>query len=108
MIWSAFNGGFPDSEHFIHHIDENPLNNSLSNLKCVSKSEHNTIHHKNQICNFARKVMQYDLNGKFIAEYNSIREASKITGCGETRLSYTLKHGLKTKPRKFIWEYKTD
>lgn len=30
----------------IHHIDKNPLNNSLKNLVYLTRAEHNNIHHK--------------------------------------------------------------
>jgi len=33
-------------------------------------------------------------------------EAAKTAHVGYTRLTKTLKDGLKTKPRKFIWKYK--
>ena len=33
-------------DYDIHHIDENKLNNSLSNLVYLTKSEHSKIHNK--------------------------------------------------------------
>lgn len=30
----------------IHHVDEDKLNNALSNLKYITRSEHTTLHHK--------------------------------------------------------------
>lgn len=32
--------------YHIHHIDGNSLNNKISNLKCLSASEHTTLHNK--------------------------------------------------------------
>ncbi len=38
-IWKAANGPIPPGHH-IHHRDENPLNNSLDNLICVTGEDH--------------------------------------------------------------------
>jgi hypothetical protein len=43
LIWEDVNGPILDG-HVIHHIDENPLNNDISNLKMMSISEHRTLH----------------------------------------------------------------
>jgi predicted nucleic acid-binding Zn ribbon protein len=42
-IWKAAHGPIPDG-CLIHHRDENPLNNTLDNLVCVSPSEHGRAH----------------------------------------------------------------
>ena len=42
-IWKAANGPIPDG-HVIHHVDEDPLNNSLGNLECVPHREHHGKH----------------------------------------------------------------
>lgn len=34
----------PYNSDIVHHIDGNPYNNDLSNLKLISKAEHNSIH----------------------------------------------------------------
>ena len=45
QIWSNF--GWKDGHKFvIHHIDENKLNNSLSNLKILSHAHHTYLHKK--------------------------------------------------------------
>lgn len=44
-IWMDANGPIPDG-HEIHHKDENPLNNSLSNLECIDRVIHNKEHGK--------------------------------------------------------------
>lgn len=52
-----------------------------------------------------KAVIQYDLNGKFIAEYDSIIEAAKLTGsrsncinmCCNNKINYS---------NNFIWKYK--
>lgn len=42
-IWELHNGIIPEN-CVIHHIDGNKLNNNISNLQCISRSEHNKIH----------------------------------------------------------------
>lgn len=42
-IWEDYNGPIPEGCH-IHHIDGNPLNNSISNLACLSVSDHAHAH----------------------------------------------------------------
>ena len=43
-IWKSVHGPIPDKYH-IHHVDENPLNNDISNLECVPAGEHISHHH---------------------------------------------------------------
>ena len=42
-IWEQENGAIPDG-YVIHHDDGNKTNNDLSNLQCVSRSEHSRLH----------------------------------------------------------------
>ncbi len=37
-IWKSNYGEIPRGYH-IHHIDKNPLNNSISNLECISDAD---------------------------------------------------------------------
>lgn len=43
VIWKNHNGPIPPGMH-VHHIDGNPLNNDVSNLRCVSAEEHYIEH----------------------------------------------------------------
>lgn len=42
-VWESVHGKIPEGHH-IHHKDENPFNNDLSNLECLSQSEHSRLH----------------------------------------------------------------
>jgi endogenous inhibitor of DNA gyrase (YacG/DUF329 family) len=42
-LWRREHGEIPkDCE--VHHIDQNPLNNALENLECITKKQHRRIH----------------------------------------------------------------
>jgi NifU-like protein involved in Fe-S cluster formation len=43
-IFMFFNGRHSTSTHHVHHIDENKLNNLVSNLKSLSVNDHGKIH----------------------------------------------------------------
>jgi hypothetical protein len=45
-IWEHYNGPIPKGYH-IHHKDHNRLNNDISNLECLSASEH-ALHHRRE------------------------------------------------------------
>lgn len=50
-IYESHYGKIPNGYH-IHHIDGNPFNNSIENLKCVTAEEHSQIH-KNEFTKWA-------------------------------------------------------
>jgi len=43
VLWASVHGPIPQG-HQIHHIDENPFNNSVDNLSCVTIREHRRSH----------------------------------------------------------------
>ena len=52
-----------------------------------------------------KKVVQYDLNGNFIAEFNSMQEASLRTGIDANAISHCCR-GVRKSVKNFIWKYK--
>jgi ferredoxin len=42
-IWKSAHGPIPEG-YEIHHVDENPLNNTLENLECLTAREHRRRH----------------------------------------------------------------
>ena len=76
-----------DDDEEVHHIDKNPLNNDLSNLVVMTKSEHAKLHGEERRIVFEDNVMICPICGKkFIwtahrqqnAYRNSLRSSKKI------------------------------
>lgn len=42
-IWKKHHGPIP-ADHDIHHRDDNPLNNEVSNLECIHRDDHKALH----------------------------------------------------------------
>ena len=78
LVWETFNGPIPENM-VIDHIDGNRSNNRLENLRLVSQSDNmynaQRNGHKGQI-----PISQYDLQGNFIAKYDSIQQAVDAVG----------------------------
>jgi len=43
-VWELYNCKIPKG-HVIHHMDQNPINNHISNLKLMNRAEHCKLHH---------------------------------------------------------------
>lgn len=65
----------------VHHIDENKLNNSLSNLIYLTKSEHTIIHKKGKHCteDVKRKIRKAN-KGKSHSEETKLKISKAIKG----------------------------
>lgn len=94
LVYEAFLGDIPEGCH-VHHIDGSKQNNNVENLFLFSKSDHLSIHSSDPQTYYAMNqynknraihVLQYSLDGKFIAEYASAKEASLATGVCERNI----------------------
>ena len=67
----------------VNHIDNNPMNNKISNLEWVTPSENrkHAFRH-NLILPTRKKVVQLEINGNHIREFGSVKEAKENTGIG--------------------------
>jgi hypothetical protein len=111
----------------INHKDENPSNNHLENLewcdssyninygsrteraisKMVQNSNWRASHEK---CGKPKKqVLQFDKQGKFVAEFSSTREAERQTGIDHGHISQCCNGNKKySHAGGFIWKFKEE
>ena len=91
----------------INHKDENRINNIKCNLEWCTSQYNNTYgrHYEKYVDSMIRnghirKIYQFTLDGKFVAEYNSIKDATEKTGF--TNLSAACK-GKYSNVGGFLW-----
>lgn len=53
-----------------------------------------------------KPILQYDLNGNLLAEYESLTEAAKATGHGKSSIG-KVALGYEKRNKGFVWKYKT-
>lgn len=96
----------PHNFNIVNHIDGNKLNNNLSNLRLLSLSENMQAAFYTQKTNKSCKVVfQYDLDGRFIAEFPSTKEAARQLNLDSSTISKVCRGQNKTHGG-FIFKYK--
>lgn len=92
------------------HIDSNPINNNIENLRWVDKKTNmnnvNTIKKikRSETNSVGRKVNCYDLNGVLVKSYSSVTEASKDCGICDVAICNCCIGKTKTS-NGFVWKY---
>lgn len=127
LVYGAFikKLNYDKEQLFVTHKDNNGLNNTPSNLKCISRSaslknayaqnRHVSpfaLMSKKELKRVARKglpkrvkpIVQFSLAGRKIKRYNSIKEASLATGVPDSNIIQVAKKRM-SKAGNYVWEY---
>ena len=102
----------PDNKPTVNHKDENKQNNHVDNLEWATYAENNA--HNDRLIRqgetfkvngkTSKKVNQFDLDGNFIKQFNSIREAERSFGVSGTNIFRVCK-GQYKQSLGYIWKY---
>ena len=111
----------PQGKPEVDHIDTDKNNNTVSNLRWVTRAENmnNPITYsamsgnamKNPVSGaknpFSRSVAQYSFDGELIAEFESVGLASKTTGLSHTSIQRCAK-GINKSGGGYVWKYTSE
>lgn len=124
LVAENFIGNIPKGFH-VHHLDNNKQNNIVTNLEIIHPKKHWRETEKSHpqiitgLNNYnkyqrPRHIMQYDMEGHFIAEYANGEIASKLTGVCQRNI-LQVANGEEYKPGKtrkqaggYIWRIKEE
>lgn len=108
LILHAFDPRDNEDELEVHHIDGNPANNNLDNLKWVTHEENIRYIDSKKLRSptqfIARPVVQITLDGEEIAVFPSVYAAYKKTGCNHRHISEVC-NGKRITTGGFKWKY---
>ena len=112
LICIVFHGPQPGPNYVVNHINNEGLDNSAKNLEWLPHGDNVREAHTNGLIDYAKlakkqckPVLQYSLDGTFIAEYPSIKDASLALEIAKALISRNCSGKCKS-AGKFIWRFK--
>lgn len=89
----------PKNLPVVNHKDKDRANNSVANLEWC------TVEYNNRY-SCTKAVLQFDRNGKFIAAWDAVSDASRATGINAGNIVQCCKGNKYKTVGNFIWRYK--
>ena len=96
----------------VNHKDENKLNNNAENLEWCSSSyninfgtRNEKVAEKNTNGKQCKPILQYTLDGKFVREWKSAKQAEREGGFNQSHITHCC-IGERKKHQGCIWRYK--
>ena len=97
LVALAFVKGKTSKRKYVNHKDEDRKNNHADNLNWVTPRENNNW-------SLAKTVYKYDLNGNYICNYESTREAS-YDGFNKSHVANVCR-GIERQHKGYLFSYK--
>lgn len=95
----------PNKYDTVDHIDYDVNNNSVDNLRWLPKAENSKRSWDDENHNGQKKnVTQFDTNGEYLRDYDSIQEAANAVCCDRSNISRACSIGRTCSGYK--WQYK--
>lgn len=101
----------PEKYDCVNHKDENPLNNRFDNLEWCDRAYNNNYgsHNKKIAKSHSKPIIQYDINGNKIKEWESATIAARKLSFSQSSINWCCLRKPKYNTYKgFIWRYSND